>query len=180
MKDNVIEFVKDKWKVLVFVLVLLILLLISYLIFKKVSFSKNEYKGTYYKVVYDDTWKSKVKNDELTLTHKKNKGTIRVYHKVLADDMIDVELEDIISDILSSLTEQNKNYKMISKVHNIEKFDSYQVMYEHGNDESLVSIYKQDNILIFIVYNNTSDYFDIALDSVDSILDSLEIYSGIR
>ena len=174
------EFVKEKWKILVFVLVLLVITGIIYFVVRKVSFSKNEYKGTYYKVVYDDTWKSKVEDGNLTLKHKKSKGTIDIYYKVLDNSLIDTNLEDIISDILTSLNEQNKGYKLISKVYNNEKYDSFQVMYETEKDQSMVNIYKQDNILIFIVYNNSVEYFDIVLDSVDSIIDSLEIYSGER
>ena len=174
------RFVKDKWKILVFVLVLLVITLVVYFVAKKVSFSKNEYKGTYYKVVYDDSWKSKVKDDQLTLSHKKSKGTINIYYKVLDNDLIDTNLEDIISDILSSLNEQNKTYRMISKVYNNEKYDSFQIIYENEGEQSLVNIYKQDNVLIFIVYNNDNEYFDVVLDSVDSIIDSLEIYSGER
>ena len=167
------EFVKEKWKILVFVLVLLVISGIVYFVVRKVSFSKNEYKGTYYKVVYDDTWKSKVDNGNLNLKHKKSKGNIDIYYKVLDSSLIDTNLEDIIRDILTSLSEQNKNY-------NNEKYDSFQVMYETETDQSMVNIYKQDNILIFIVYNNSVEYFDIVLDSVDSIIDSLEIYSGER
>ncbi len=174
------EFIKNKWKILVFILALLVITLVIFFVVRKVGFSKNEYKGTYYKVVYDDSWKSKVNDGNLTLTHRKSKGTVEVYYKLLDNDLIDTNLEDIISDILTSLNEQNKGFKMISKVYNNEKYDSFQVMYEDKDDQCLISIYKQDNVLIIVVYNNSSEYFDIVLDSVDSILDSLEIYSGER
>ena len=174
------EFIKNKWKILVFVLVLLVLSLVIYFVARRVSFSKKEYKGTYYKVVYDDSWKSKVSDGNLTLTHKKSKGTIEFHYKLLDNNLIDTNLEDIISDILTSLNEQNKDFKMISKVYNNEKYDSFQVLYEDDKDQCMINIYKQDNVLIIISYNNSNDYFDIVLDSVDSILDSIEIYSGER
>ncbi len=174
------DFIKSKWKVLLFVAVLLIILVIVYFVFRNVSFAKQEFVGTYYKVQYDNTWKSKAKDNNLTLEHKKSKGTINIYYKELDSELIDVNLEDIISDIISSLNVQNKDYKMISKVHNNEKYDSYQLIYENDDEQSLVSIFKQDNIIVFIVYNNSTEYFDIVIDSAQSIIDSLEIYSGER
>ena len=174
------DFIKNKWKVLLFIVILLILLVVVYFIIKKVSFAKQEYVGNYYKVQYDSSWSSSTKDDNLILKHRKSKGTINIYYKLLDKELIDANLEDIISDIISSLSEQNDGYKMISKVHKNEKYDSYYLIYEKDNDQSLVAIFKQDNVLVFIVYNNNSDYFDIVIDSVDSIIDSLEILSGER
>ncbi len=174
------DFIKNRWKVLLFVVILLVLLVVLYFVFKNVSFGKQEYVGTYYKVQYDSSWSSNTKDDNLILKHRKSKGTINIYYKLLDSELIDANLEDIISDIISSLSEQNDGYKMISKVHNTDKYDSYYLIYEKNNEQSLVAIFKQDNVLIFIVYNNSSDYFDIVIDSVDSIIDSLEIFSGER
>lgn len=174
------DFIKNRWKVLLFVVILIVLLLVIYFVFKKVSFAKQEYVGTYYKVIYDGSWSGNAKDDNLILNHRKSKGTINIYSKVLDSELIDVNLEDIISDVISSLSEQNKGYKLISKVHKNDKYDSYYLIYEKDNDQSMVGIFKQDNILIFVVYNNSSDYFDIVMDSVDSIIDSLEIFSGER
>ena len=174
------DFIKNRWKVILFVIILIVILLIIYFVFKKVSFAKQEYVGNYYKVVYDGSWRGNTKDDNLILNHRKSKGTINIYYKLLDNELIDVNLEDIISDIISSLNEQNDGYKMISKVHKNDKYDSYYLIYEKDNDQSMVSIFKQDNVLVFVVYNNSSDYFDIVMDSVDSIIDSLEIFSGER
>ena len=57
-------------------------------------------------------------------------------------------------------------------------YEGYQVLYEDGEEQCLVTIYKKDNILLFITFNASSEYFDILIDNVETILDSIEIYSG--
>ena len=56
--------------------------------------------------------------------------------------------------------------------------DNIEYLYEKDDDQVLVNIYKKDNVLVILYYNALSKYFDIVLDSADTIIDSLEIYSG--
>ena len=59
-------------------------------------------------------------------------------------------------------------------------YEGYQVLYEDNDVQSLVTIYKKDNVLLFITFNADSEYFDILIDNVETILNSVEIYSGER
>ena len=43
----------------------------------------------------------------------------------------------------------------------------------------LVNIYKKDNKLVLAYYSASNEYFDIVLDSVDNMFESLEIKSGV-
>ena len=61
---------------------------------------------------------------------------------------------------------------------NQDLIDEKKEPYEDGEEQCLVTIYKKDNILLFITFNASSEYFDILIDNVETILDSIEIYSG--
>ena len=71
---------------------------------------------------------------------------------------------------------QNEGYALISVDDYFkEDIESYSYLYEKDDEQALVNIYKKDKKLIIIYYVNSSNYFDIVLDSVDSILNSFEI-----
>ena len=45
-------------------------------------------------------------------------------------------------------------------------------------DQALVNIYKKDNKVVIAYYSADSEVFDILLDSVDEIFNSIEIKVG--
>jgi hypothetical protein len=53
-------------------------------------------------------------------------------------------------------------------------------LYEDYSTQALVSIYKLDNKVIIVYYEAENEYFDIVLDSVETMLDSLVINVGER
>jgi hypothetical protein len=130
-------------------------------------------------VKYDSTWKV-VKNDsELSLLHKKSNGTLDIKCKVLSDNYIDTKLSDLIDDIIYSISDQNKDYVLINRFDNVsDKYESYSYLYEKDNKQVMVNVYKKYTKLVIVYYEASSDYFDIVLDSVQGILDSLDIIVG--
>ena len=143
--------IKEKWKIILFIIVLILSLLIVILYFNSKKVELKNYQNDYYKIKYDTTWN--LKNNKLE--HKKSKSRIKVNYKVLDQSYIDIELKDIINDLLYSIEKQNKDYEKIMQK-------------------------KIDNVLLFITFNADSEYFDILIDNVETILNSVEIYSGER
>ncbi len=168
--------IKEKWKIILFIIVLILSLLIVILYFNSKKVELKNYQNDYYKIKYDTTWN--LKNNKLE--HKKSKSRIKVNYKVLDQSYIDIELKDIINDLLYSIEKQNKDYKKIMQKKIDNPYEGYQVLYEDNDVQSLVTIYKKDNVLLFITFNADSEYFDILIDNVETILNSVEIYSGER
>lgn len=168
--------IKEKWKIILFIIVLILSLLIVILYFNSKKVELKNYQNDYYKIKYDTTWN--LKNNKLE--HKKSKSRIKVNYKVLDQSYIDIELKDIINDLLYSIEKQNKDYKKIMRKKIDNPYEGYQVLYEDNDVQSLVTIYKKDNVLLFITFNADSEYFDILIDNVETILNSVYIYSGER
>lgn len=168
--------IKEKWKIILFIIVLILILLIVILYFNSKKVELKNYQNDYYKIKYDTTWN--LKNNKLE--HKKSKSRIKVNYKVLDQSYIDIELKDIINDLLYSIEKQNKDYEKIMQKKIDNPYEGYQVLYEDNDVQSLVTIYKKDNVLLFITFNADSEYFDILIDNVETILNSVEIYSGER
>ena len=158
------------------ILFLLLILILTYFIVKGNKVGINTYKNDYYTFRYDSTWKLSNKKDTTYLTHKSSKGEISITYKKLDTYLIDVDLKDIISDITYEIEKQNKGYKLINRSNN--ENGSYELLYEKDNEESLVYIYKQDNIILFIYYNTSNTYFDITMESYEIVKNSIKVYSG--
>jgi len=134
-----------------------------------------EYSNNYYSFKYDTTWNLSEKNDELTLTHKKNTAKIKIKNKKLDDYLIDISLKDMLSDIKTLINEQNPDYQLINFKENNNNYDSYSFLYENDKEQALVNVYKKDSSLIILYYVADQNYFDIILDSADVIINSLNI-----
>ena len=148
---------KKKWLIIILLLLGLAILGGFYYSY---SIQIKEYNNRNFKISYDNTWK--VLDDK----------------NVLSDNYIDTPLSDLISDIMDSIEEQNKEYELISSANITDKYEAYSFLYEYDMEQALVNIYKKDSKLIIVYYEANSEYYDIVLDSVDSMLDSLEIITG--
>jgi len=162
---------------------LILVIIISCVLMMGITFAINnttrEYSDDNFKVSYDSTWNVENKNNELKLKHKKTGSILRIQCKSLSSAYIDVKLDDIINDTIYSIEKQNEGYNLINKSSGItDKYQSYSFLYEKDMQQVLVNIYKKDAKLIIAYYEADSEYYDIVLDSVDTILDSLEIYTG--
>ena len=93
--------------------------------------------------------------------------------------MIDTNLKELTKEITSSIEEQNEGFSLISvEEGSHDNYQSFSYLYEKGEEQALVTMYKKDTKLVIAYYVARSTYYDIVLDSVDSILDSLEILVG--
>ena len=84
-----------------------------------------------------------------------------------------------LGDRLQNVVSKIKGYGKITEDNISEEYDGYSYLYEKDNEQVLVNIYKKDSKLVIAYYSASYEYFDVVLDSVDSMLKSLEIKSGI-
>ena len=168
---------KRNSKIIIFLMIIGILTTIGVAFSLQIFIQK--YENEFFKIEYDTTWKVLDKKEKLVLEHKTSKGILNIQNKKLEINFLDIPLKDIVSDIVYSIEKQNTDYKLINVGDSpSEKYESFSYLYENGNEQVLVNIYKKDNVLIVVYYQSNSEYYDIVLDSVDTILDSLEIISG--
>lgn len=164
-------------KIIVGIVILISLLLVLLLVQNNVRIK--DYSNDYFEVSYDSTWKVENKNNVLELKHKKTDSKLEIQYKELDNNLIDVSLSELINDIIASVEKQNSEYDLI----NVEELvnddvDGYSYLYENDKEQALVNVYKKDSVLVIVYYAAKSEVYDIVLDSVDSILDSLVIKSG--
>ncbi len=165
-------------KIIILILCIILLVITFGVGYSIQVFTKN-YENDNFIVEYDTTWKVLNSDNELKLEHKKSNAVLSIQCKVLDYNYIDTKLKDIINDIIYGIEQQNTEYKLI----NVEDspsdiYESYSYLYEKDNEQVLVNVYKKDTKLIIVYYEADTKYYDIVLDSVDTILDSLEIISG--
>lgn len=166
------------------IVVIVILMIVSLLIIGKIcSLNKNfvkNFSNEIFKVSYDSSWNVNKTKKEFKLLHKKTNSILNIQYKDLGNNYININLKDLISEIIYSIEKQNDDYKLINIVENNKKYESYSYLYESDDKQVLVNIYKKNTILLIAYYEADIKYFDIVLDSVDSILNSLEIFDNKR
>lgn len=143
------------------------------------SIRVKEFSNTNFKIKYDSTWKVISEGANLKLEHKKSGSVFEIQCKVLDDNYIDTKLEDLTMDILDSIEKQNEGYYMIdNQMIDNKNYEGFSYLYEKDMEQALVNLYKKDNKLVIVYYVANSEYYDIVLDSVDTMLESLEILTG--
>ena len=163
----------SKKVIIIISFIFLLTIVISLLIFNNKIRIKN-YNNEYYSLKYDTTWKQKKDNSAFILEHKKSKGHFTIKTKILDDYYIDTEISSIIDDILVDIMHQNKNYKLISMYENQILDNSRSYLFENNDEQVLVHICKRNQLLLITYYENDSNYYDIVLDSVETIINSIE------
>lgn len=131
-----------------------------------------------YSLKYDNTWKIKEK-EESYITLKHNSGSEITFEiNKLENDYKYLAIEDFIDDLMYSIQLQNENYKLLSsqdyKLTN-NQISSYKLLYENGNNQIMVVLYKLNDELVMISYEASKDYFDILLDSVNNMINKFNI-----
>lgn len=157
--------------------IMVILFLIGFVVALGVSYSVTTggISEGQFNVEYDSTWK-KLNNSEFKLKHKKTGSILSIQSKEIEDNYIDTELKYLINDIVYSIEEQNSDYKLINTNSDIsDKYEAFSYLYEKDMKQVLVNIYKKNNKIVIAYYEADSKVYDIVLDSVDTILASLEI-----
>ena len=162
--------------VLIIILMLGIGFILSFfylLIFDKDSTFQNDY----YLVSYDSSWHiTKKDNNLLELSH--GKGTLTFNILELTDNKVYYDIDSLIDDIKYDIEKNNNSYKLLSKdkVYITKNhFIGYTYLYENKNNNVKVSIYKDSKYIVIVSYEANKDYYDLLLDSANSIIYSFKL-----
>ena len=137
-----------------------------------------EYSTDAYAVKYDKNWKRR-KTTKTTIEFKhRSKSKINIEIMSLEEEYKYLESEDLIDELLYSIGLENKEYKLLQKKQsNITRnnYDGYKVLYENKDSQVMAVIAKKSDKVMLFTYEAKNEYFDILLDSVQSIIYNFDI-----
>ena len=160
---------KLKLFLIVFVLIVLVLigLILKYSIPKK--FSINKYSNNYIKFEYDNSLNLNEKDGIITLETSDNNTSIVIQRLENSS-----QNEKEVAGSLAYQVVENKGYV---ETYNEYKDDKYYYLFENydkGKQIEVVELFKDNYIYVFI-YQSNSDEFDLHQESLNIILDSMEV-----
>ena len=180
MKDFLIKNKKN----IITILIILILVIVGILIYFIYGYFNNrnqinEFSNNNYSFQYDCTWKIDKNNEmETSLIHKKSKSKLEIKTNELEDELQYKNIDEVFDSLLYNIQKQNNNYKLIYKEQTTitnQDIEGYKILFETDENQASIYIYKQGNRLVTFTYEATYEYFDILLDSVNSIIDSFNL-----
>ena len=170
----------ERNKVLLSILFIIMVVIIGIIILRNIYKTKiYEIDKANYSLRYDSTWKT-VKEEEMeaNLIHKKSKSQLNIKINEIQDEYQYKTLEELSDNLLYNIQEQNKSYKLIhretSKITQ-NNVDGVKMLFETDNSQVIVYFYRQGSKMVVFTYEALFDYFDILLDSVNSIIYSFSI-----
>lgn len=161
----------------IIVIVVGIIALVLILVLNNKS-SIKELETDKYKVVYDKTWKIKQKEDSKIVLGHSDGGKIEINIVPVEEDYVYYSINELIDEISYNIETQNEDYKLILKRETsvgIDEYLGYEMLFENGDEQVLVTSYKKGDKLAVITYEANNDLFDILLDSVQNIIYNFEI-----
>lgn len=178
------EFLIRNKKIVLIMLITLIIICVEILIYFIYGYFSNKNKiheisNNNYSFQYDKTWKiDKSSEMETSLIHKKSKSKLKIKINELEDELQYKTIDEIFDSLLYNIQKQNNNYKLIykeqTKITN-QDIDGYKMLFETDENQAAIYIYKQGNRLVTFTYEATYEYFDILLDSINSIIYSFNL-----
>lgn len=153
-----------------FIVSVIAVVLYKFLLQPKISLE--HFSNSVYTVQYDSTWNlDKKENDKVSLKH--DDATINIEITTLTNDYLYMTLENIIDEISYSISQANPNYYLIGKQNILvtaNQYEGYQLLYENGENQVLLTLFRRENKIVSIIYEAPYEYFDILLDSVKEII----------
>ena len=136
-----------------------------------------EHSTDIYEIKYDRSWRLiKKEEKKLKLKHS-SKSEINIEVLTLEEYKYK-ETTDIIDDAIYSIGLENNNYKLLQKTKSpITKnnYDGYKILYENDESQVLLIVAKKTDKVLLFTYEAKNNYFDILLDSVESIIYNFNI-----
>lgn len=170
-----------KYFLIIIISIISLVISISGVVVYKLFFDKGislkEFSNSIYTLKYDTTWDLKEEKDSLSLKHKKG-ATINIDYIVLTNDFLYTSLESVIDEVSYSIQEENPNYSLLGKEKvyvTANKYEGYQLLYENGENEVLLTLFKKEDKIVSIVYEAEYEYFDILLDSAKEIIYNVDL-----
>ena len=164
-----------------FLVILLILIIISgsllFLYINNNNDNKKEFSNDSFSLTYDSNWNIYSSSDNKVYLSSDN-AKLNIDLINISEEYKYYDLSNYIDNILYEINDQNKNYKLISsKEDKITKreLEGYKYLYENDNREVLIAVAKHGDKLVIFNYEAETKYFDILLDSVESIIYNFNI-----
>lgn len=161
---------------------LLILLLIVSVIYIYMLLSNKTkiktYNNDFFSIKYDSSWGIYDSSQSSALLKHSNNASIKINVKNLDETYKYETINTLIDDIVYGIEQQNSKYVMLGQEEaNLTKnnITGYKFLYEYDDNQVLVAVIKQSDKLITFTYEAEYDYFDILLDSAQSILYNFEL-----
>lgn len=166
-------------KIAIGLLIILIVAIIVLIVINKNDKIKiKEFKNNIYTIKYDNSWSINKSNEKDLLLKHSNNGIITINVEELEEPYKYETLNTLIDDIVFGIEKQNKDYLLLGQEKlklTKKELDGYKLLYEKGDKQVLVIIIKQSDKLITYIYEADYEYFDILLDSAQSILYNFEL-----
>ncbi|MBQ3408739.1 MAG: hypothetical protein IJH12_06025 [Clostridia bacterium] len=140
---------------------------------------QEEFSSANYSLKYDTTWKIRSSSEnEIILQHNDTQSTIDISITELDSNLYGKSLKQITNNIKSKVEQEYPDYKCISESttylsENIS--EAYQLLFEDGKHQSLIQIGMHGYKIFVSNYTAENKYFDILLDSVQTINSNFKI-----
>lgn len=132
-----------------------------------------------YSVKYDTTWKIKYSTDnEIEFLHSDTQSKINISITDLDSNLYGKTLKQIAQNVKNKVEKEYPDYKCISEhitYLNDDISEAYQLLFEDGKHQSLIQIGMYGYKVFISNYTSENKYFDILLDSVQTINSNFKI-----
>jgi len=131
-----------------------------------------------YLLKYDETWKIEGYDSNKALLKHAENAQIKIELSDIEEKNKYSELNEIIDEIIYNTNKNNTDYKLVKQEEkNITKneYDGYRLLYENNENSVIINIFKAGEKLVTITYEAESKYFDILLDSANTIVYNFEL-----
>lgn len=137
------------------------------------------YETKNYSVKYDTTWKIKNSSDtEIEFLHNGTQSTISISITDLDSNLYGKTLKQIAQNVKNKVEKEYPQYKCISEhitYLNDDISEAYQLLFEDGKRQSLIQVGMYGYKIFISNYTADNKYFDILLDSVQTINSNFKI-----
>ncbi len=170
---------RNRNRVIIIIVFILLVVGMIYLLLPsrgKITVINEDLKTVVFK--HDSNWKLKQKDDNLILLKNVGGSQLKIQITTINNDYRYSSIDELVDELNYNIQDQNKSYKLISKKKGTvtaNMYNSYKFLYENNDEQAMVVVYKIGDKLISYIYEASNDYFDILLDSVHSIINSLSI-----
>ncbi len=142
------------------------------------TISIKTFTNDYYSFDFDSNWDINIISKKKVELNNTKKGKLIIELSEMEDEYKYSKISEFVDEILYDIHDQNKEYNLISqKEDKITKFgyDGYKLLYESDNTQVMVVVAKSGDKLILFDYEADNKYFDILLDSVQTIINGFEL-----
>lgn len=164
---------KYRMAILIVLCIIILGIIIIFLLTDKNNVTIKEFKNDYYSFKYDSSWKLEDNKDSYVKLKHNEDSYLEINIVDLVEEYKYAKIDEILDSFIYEIGNQNASYNLLSKQkNNITKnnYEGYKLLYEYDDSEVMVVIAKKNSNLLVFTFKSSIDFFDILLDSVQSII----------